>query len=111
MSQQSIAGSEDSRSQLDGEGEHLGMDAPEAMMRLGGTEVGLEVGMMQVPTAQLDINREPQEVMGNKHCDQQQEQVKEWNKIEQMILKPGDEHGQMHRKLSLCMEKVGVEDI
>ena len=28
-----------------------------------------------------------------------------------MILKPGKEHGQMHRKLSLGMEKVGIEDI
>ena len=79
--------------------------------RLGSMEVGLEVGMMQVLRTQVGINREPREVMGNKHRDQQQEQVKERNEIERMILEPSEEHGQMHRKLSLGMEKVGIEDI
>ena len=40
------------------EGGCLVMDALEMMMRLGGAEVELEVGTMQVLRARVDINRE-----------------------------------------------------
>ena len=42
---------------------------------------------------------------GDKHHAQQQEQVKEWNKIDWIVLEPGKEHRQMHVKLSLDMKE------
>ena len=77
---------------LMGEDGCLGMDALEMTMRHGGSAVGLVVGMMQVPRTKVGINREPQKVMQNKHHSHQKEQVKKWNKIDQMILEPSKEH-------------------
>ena len=86
---------------LTGEDGCLGTDAAEAMMGLGGAVVGLELGMAQVPRA--CINREPGETMQDKHCTHQQEQVKEGNEVNQIVLEPSKEHNQMHGKLSLDM--------
>ena len=70
----------------------LEMDVLEMMMRLVGLAVGLVVSMTLVLRMRVSINREPREVMQNKHHDHQQGQVKEWNVIEQMILKSSKEH-------------------
>ena len=45
------------KNNLMGEDGGLGMDAPEMMMRLGGTVVGLELGTVQVP--RVCVNGEP----------------------------------------------------
>ena len=86
---------------LMGEDGCLGMDATEAMMGLGGMAVGLELGTAQVPRA--GINREPGEMMQDKHCTHQQEQVKEGNEVTQIVMEPSKERKQMHGKLSLDM--------
>ena len=79
------------------------MDVQEMATKLGGMVVGLELSTMQVPRA--SINREPQKVMQDKHHTHQQEQVKEWNKVDQIVLEPSKEHRQMHGKLSLDMKE------
>ena len=86
---------------LMGEDGCLGTDAMEAMTGLGGTAVGLELGTAQVPRA--CINREPGETMQDKHCTHQQEQVKEGNEVNRIVMEPSKEHKQVHGKLSLDM--------
>ena len=86
------------------------MDALETAMRLGGSVVRLVVSMMQVPRTRVSINRKPGKATQNNHCTQQQEQVKERNKIDQIVLEPSKEHGQMHGELGLGLKKVGIKD-
>ena len=72
--------------------------------------VGQVVGTMQVPRTRVGINREPGKVMQNNHCTQQQEQVKEGNKIDWIVLEPSKKHGQMHGEPGLGLKKVGIKD-
>ena len=82
----------------------LGMDALETMTRLGGTVVGLELGMVQVPRA--SINQEPPKATQNEHCaHQEDEQVKERNEVDRIGFEPNKEQRQMHEKLSLDIKE------
>ena len=82
-----------------------GTDALEMAMTLGGSAVGLELSTMQVPRARVGINGEPQKAMQDKHHAHQQEQVKEWDEIDRIVMKLSKENRQVHGKLSLDIKE------